>query len=225
MSTCCPQTFFLLVIQSSLCSSNILPNKPDLISVTKKILIRYLTLFYSSKSEGDHLVSMSLKLYLSRRSSETCAYGSYFIGDIVGKKSHKTTVSQRQWWRRRVLRRLIHIFWYSQFNLSRDVWTGRGVMWTFCLEGIYGQWHPTPVLLPGKSHGWRSLVGCSPWGREQLDRTERLPFHFSLSCIGERNGNPLQCSCLENPREPGAWWAAIYGVARGHTESDTTEVT
>lgn len=96
MSTCCPQTFFLLVIQSSLCSSNILPNKLDLISVTKKILIRYLTLFYSSKSECDHLVSMSLKLYLSRRSSETCAYGSYFIGDIVGKKSHKTTVSQRQ---------------------------------------------------------------------------------------------------------------------------------
>ena len=93
MSTCCHQTFFLLVIQSSLCSSNILPNKPDLISVTKKILIRYLTLFYSSKSEDDHLVSMRLKLYLSRRSSETCAYGSYFIGDIVGKKSHKTMVS------------------------------------------------------------------------------------------------------------------------------------
>ena len=43
------------------------------------------------------------------------------------------------------------------------------------------QWHPTPVLLPGKSHGWRSLVGCSPWGREELDMTERLHFHFSLS--------------------------------------------
>ena len=47
------------------------------------------------------------------------------------------------------------------------------------------QWHPTPVFLPGKSHGWRSLVGCSPWGREESDTTERLPFHFSLSCIGE----------------------------------------
>ena len=57
------------------------------------------------------------------------------------------------------------------------------------------QWHPTPVLLPGKSHGWRSLVGCSPWGRKESDTTERLPFHFSLSCIGEGNGNPLQCSC------------------------------
>ena len=67
------------------------------------------------------------------------------------------------------------------------------------------QWHPTPVLLPGKSHGWRSLVGCSPWGCYESDMTERLPFHFSLSCIGEGNGNPLQCSCLENPRdrEPG----------------------
>ena len=66
------------------------------------------------------------------------------------------------------------------------------------------QWHLTPVLLPGKSHGWRSLVGCSPWGREESDMTERLHFHFSLSCIGEGNGNPLQCSCLENPREGGA---------------------
>ena len=67
------------------------------------------------------------------------------------------------------------------------------------------QWQPAPVLLPGKSHGWRNLVGCSPWGREESDTTERLHFHFSLSCIGDGNGNPLQYSCLENPRdgEPG----------------------
>ena len=63
------------------------------------------------------------------------------------------------------------------------------------------QWHPTPVLLPGKSHGWRSLVGCSSWDRKESDMTERLHFHFSLLCIGEGNGNPLQCSCLENPRD------------------------
>ena len=75
------------------------------------------------------------------------------------------------------------------------------------------QWHPTPVLLPGKSHGGRSLVGCSPWDLEESDTTERLDFHFSLACIGEGNGNPLQCSCLENPRDGGAWWAAVYGVA------------
>ena len=79
------------------------------------------------------------------------------------------------------------------------------------------QWHPTPVLLLGKSHGQRSLVGCSPWGRQESDMTERLPFHFSLSCTGEGNGNPLQCSCLENPRDGGAWWAAVYGVAQSRT--------
>ena len=59
--------------------------------------------------------------------------------------------------------------------------------------------------LPGKSHGQRSLVGCSPWGRYESDTTEQLHFHFSLSCIGEGNGNPLQCSCLENLRDGGAW--------------------
>ena len=79
------------------------------------------------------------------------------------------------------------------------------------------QGYPTPVLLLGKSHGPRSLVGCSPWGRKESDMTERLHFHFSLSCIGEGNGNPLQCSCLENPRDEGAWWAAIYGVAQSQT--------
>ena len=79
------------------------------------------------------------------------------------------------------------------------------------------QWHPTLVLLPGKSHGRGSLVGCSPWGHEESDTTERLHFHFSLSCIGEGNGNPLQCSCLENPRDGGAWWAAVYGAAQCQT--------
>ena len=83
------------------------------------------------------------------------------------------------------------------------------------------QWHPTPVLFPGKSHGQRSLVVCSPWGRKELDTTERLHFHFSLSCIGEGNGNPLQCSSLENPRD-----GKSGGLpSMGRTESDTTEVT
>ena len=67
------------------------------------------------------------------------------------------------------------------------------------------QWQPPPVLLPGKSHGRRSLVGCSSWGREESDRTERLHFHFSLSCIGQGNGNPIQCSRLENPKDGGVW--------------------
>ena len=83
------------------------------------------------------------------------------------------------------------------------------------------QWHPTPVLLPGKSHGWRNLVGCSPWGRYESDTIEQIHFHFSLSRIGEGNGNPLQCSCLENPRdgEPsGLPSMALHRV--GHDWSD-----
>ena len=87
----------------------------------------------------------------------------------------------------------------------------------FSSENWRRQWHPIPVLLPGKSRGRRSLVGCSPWGREESDTTERPRFYFSLSCIGEGNGNPPQCSCLENPRDGGAWWAAVYGVAQSWT--------
>ena len=83
------------------------------------------------------------------------------------------------------------------------------------------QWHPTPVLLPGKSHGRRSLVGCSPWGCAESDTTERFHFDFSLSCIGEGNGN--HSSVL-------AWRIPGTGEPDGcrlwsHTESDMTEVT
>ena len=93
-----------------------------------------------------------------------------------------------------------------QIGIDADYW----IMWR-------RHWHPTPVLLSEKSHGWRSLVGCSPWGHWGSDTTERLHFHFSLSCIGEGNGNPLQGSCLENSRDGGAWRAAIYGVAQSRT--------
>ena len=105
---------------------------------------------------------------------------------------------------------------------SRGKWPGtQSELWNLRLWVRWAlwrrQWHPTQVFLPGKSHGWRSLVGCSPWGRKESDTTEWLHFHFSLSCIGEGNGNPLQCSCLDNPRDGGAWWAAIYGVAQSRT--------
>ena len=117
-------------------------------------------------------------------------------------------------------------------SLSQQLWWTLGVgkssgLWVKRLKAYLQaaitrcrrrQWHPTPVLLPGKSHGRRSLVGCSPWGRKESDTTEWLHFHFSLSCIGEGNGNPLQCSCLENPRDGGAQWAAVYGVAQSQTQ-------
>ena len=65
---------------------------------------------------------------------------------------------------------------------------------------------------------WTEEPGrLSPWGHEELDTTERLHFDFSLSCTGERNGNSLQCSRLENPRDGGTWWAAIYGVSQSWT--------
>ena len=102
-------------------------------------------------------------------------------------------------------------------HLPRHWALQKSLLWSLKLANCRRQWNPTPVLLPEKSHGQRSLVGCSPQGLYESDMTERLPFHFSLSCIGEGNGNPLQCSCLENPRDRGAWWAAVYGVPQSRT--------
>ena len=119
-----------------------------------------------------------------------------------------------------------HTHRHSQSSVWSNAWAPCGpVNLTHKINHHYWwqrrkQWHPTPVLLPGKSHGQRSLVGCSPWGpwgHWGLDTTERLHFHFSLLCIGEENGNPLQYSCLENPRDGGAWWAAVYWVAQSRT--------
>ena len=97
-------------------------------------------------------------------------------------------------------------YYYPYCNNTSDSYILIYVNLTY---GWRRKWHPTPVCLPRKSHGHRSWVGYSPWGREELDTTERLHFHFSLSYIGEENGHPLQCSCLENPRESGAWWVAV----------------
>ena len=65
-----------------------------------------------------------------------------------------------------------------------------------------------------RSHGRRSLVGCSPWGCKESDTTQQLHFHFSFSCIGEGNGNPLQCSCLENPSDRKAGGLPSMGLHR-----------
>ena len=79
------------------------------------------------------------------------------------------------------------------------------------------KWQPTPVFLPGESQGRGSLVICCLWGSTESDTTEQLHLHFSVSCIEEGNGNPLQCFCLENPRDGEACWAAVYGVAQSRT--------
>ena len=110
----------------------------------------------------------------------------------------------------------------GEMNIER-VWSNRrkgepwgwnsGTLWLESEKAMAPHFSP----LAWKSHGRSRLVGCSPWGHLESDMTEWLPFHFSLSCIGEGNGNPLQCSCLENPRDGGAWWAAIYGVAQSWT--------
>ena len=106
-------------------------------------------------------------------------------------------------------------FWpsWSRYRTLEPSWSHL----TYSCPSWRRQWWPTLVLLPGKSHVWRSLVGCNPWGHKESDTSEQLHFHFSFSCIGEGNGNPLQCSCLENPRDGGAWWAAIYGVLQSRT--------
>ena len=110
--------------------------------------------------------------------------------------------------------RLLQFVYLTDF-VSTVFWIWHPII-VFYLTSIFLRrrlWHPTPVLVPGKSRGRRSLVCYSPLGHEESDTTERLHLHFSRSRIAEGNGNPLQCSCLENPRDGGAWWAAIYGVA------------
>ena len=111
------------------------------------------------------------------------------------------------------------IFWnFLAFSMIQQMYSSLlFLIYSAYVRSWRRQWQPALVLLPGKSHGRRSLVGCSPWGREESDTTEHVHFHFSLSCIGEGNGNPLQCSCLENPRDGEAWWAAICGVTQSQT--------
>ena len=107
---------------------------------------------------------------------------------------------------------LIRIFFFSVIRSSISIKVHRSVP---CLEKAVA---PHSSTLAWKIHGQRSLVDYSPWDREESDTTEQLHFRFSVWCIGEGNGNPLQCSCLENPRDGGAWWAAISGVTQSRTQ-------
>ena len=110
----------------------------------------------------------------------------------------------------------IHSFLYSfPTEVTTEHWVEFLLLYSRSLLVIYfiyssvyiqrRQWHPTPVLLPGKSHGRKSLEGCSPWGRWSWTRPSDFTFTFHFSCIGEGNGNPLQCFAWRIPGtgEPG----------------------
>ena len=109
----------------------------------------------------------------------------------------------------------ISIFIFAENNYS--IYAHTMLIKTPLLHQTEKAMAPHSSTLSWKIHGQRSLVGYSPWGCEESDTTERLHFHFSLSCIGEGNSNPLQCSCLENPRDGEAWWAAVLWVAQSWT--------
>ena len=147
-------------------------------------------------------------------------------GDKEGHVARRWVNGQVLW---RPLYRRWLLFWDKRIwnILNRVAWSMSKYVFAAFWHGKFGaffvlirrrQWHPTPVLLLGKSHGRRSLVGWNPWGRQELDTTS---LSLSLSCIGEGNGSPLQCSCLENPREGSLVGCRLWGL----TESDTTEVT
>ena len=126
----------------------------------------------------------------------------------------------------------LHWHWEAAYDLRMD----RKMIFVLLLSGrwnffflsrilLYGQrrqWHPTPVLLPGKSHGQRGLVGCSPWSRWGSDTTERLHFPFSLSCIGRRKWQPTPVFL---PGESQGRGSLVGCRLWGRIESDTTEGT
>ena len=108
--------------------------------------------------------------------------------------------------------------WWAAVHRVAKSWTLlSNFTFTFHFHVLEKEMAPHSSTLAWKIHGWRSLIGCSPWGRYESDVTERLHFDISLSHNGEGNGNAFQCSCLENPRDGGDWWAAVYGVTQSRT--------
>ena len=170
-------------------------------------------------------------------------------GEKMEKKVERKTLNVAIYLKKWIFKKMTELYWFSKtaFAICQteigDFWSKLFLSiflknWIYtCLSNKSGtvkftsstlafikylrQWHPTPVLLPGKPHGRRSLVGCRPWGRWGSDKTERLHFHFSLSCVGEGNGNPLQCSCLKNHRDREPDGLPSMGSHRaGHDRSD-----
>ena len=161
----------------------------------------------------------------------------YFCNGVVKPPAWVITIKNFQW-TGLMFSRSIWLYFNRQqklMNITREWILKRHFLWTINIWNVLEtswrrQWHPIPVLLSGESHGQRSLVGCGPWDREESDTTEQLYFHFSLSCIGEGNGNPLQCSCWQPtpvflPGESQVWGSLVGCRLWGRTESDMTEAT
>ena len=114
------------------------------------------------------------------------------------------TESLHCWWECKLLQPLWRTIWWFLKKLKVELPSEKAMA-------------PHSSTLAWKIPWKEKPGGLQSMGSLESDTTERLHFHFSLSCIGEGNGNPLQCSCLENPRGGEAWWAAIYGVAQSRT--------
>ena len=146
---------------------------------------------------------MTIFFYLNAESLTTSTTSTTYKTMVLGVKTGKRWCN----WERESIGGQSSTFGIVRIRLKYPMmWGHSGSLCNNTADSIQRRrWQPTPVLLPGISHGRRSLVGCSPQGRTESDTTEQLHFHASLSHIEEGNGNPLQCSCLENPRdgEPG----------------------
>ena len=125
---------------------------------------------------------------------------------------------------------LFLFFFCTQCNLqhhfkpqrSKDYMAGKGIRRILLVYRYLKSVLEKAMATHSSTFAWKIPWMEEPGGLQSMgllesDTTEQLPFHFSLSCIREGNGNPLQCSCLENPRDGGAWWAAVYGIAQSQT--------
>ena len=108
--------------------------------------------------------------------------------------------------------------WWAAVHGVVKSWTRlSNFTFTFHFHALEKEMATYSSVLAWRIPGTEEPGGLCLWGHTESDTTEWLHFHFSFSCIGEGIGNPLQCSCLENPRDGGAWWAAIHCVAQSQT--------
>ena len=109
------------------------------------------------------------------------------------------------------------VWWAAVHGVAKSWRQMSDITFTFHFHALEKEMTTHSSVLAWRITGMGDLVGCHLWGHTELDTTEERHFHFSLSCVGEGNSNPLQRSCLENPRDGGVWWAAVHGVAKSRT--------